>query len=466
MQRLISKYALAAHLAILAVAPLFLFPFYGADKMALVMFWLSIPAFVWLMMEPSRREGERLRDARGRVVRECVRDPLLWFSVVLIVVALIRWCNNGVEMVYDAEAGKWAVMSPVWSYFPGAADDAGRLPLAAMVAFTLITQGVRHALGASARMAFLFTVSLLAGIAALVAVGNMVVGGGDVLRFSMFNVEQPSYVGVSFGLALLAGLASMVAAFERRWHRIMILYPVAIGGPAAGLICFSPVYMTALFAGVLLVVLLYSLFYCARNLSGAGEFKLLVLFSLSLCAGLGLVYMLQPALAAERLDLLTRLDFFPDGFWELRRTLSGISKKIWLSDPWPGVGLGSFPIALDFHAADINWQSVSSTQKMPLCGWWHLMAERGIAGALFLAILFVFLLFTYLYRAVCGITLRFPHPGCLLFPLVVLAGAALMFVDSSILRPEALLTASSIMSVSAASYPVRRKRVKTEIENG
>jgi hypothetical protein len=41
-----------------------------------------------------------------------------------------------------------------------------------------------------------------------------------------------------------------------------------------------------------------------------------------------------------------------------------------------------------------------------------------------------------------------------------------MFVDSSVLRPEALLIASSLMSVSAASYPVRRKRVKTEIENG
>jgi hypothetical protein len=466
VQRLISKYGLAAHLAVLAVAPLFLFPFYGAAKMALVLFWLSIPALIWLIMEPSRREGERMRDARGRVVRGCVRDPLLWFSIVLIVVAFIRWCNNGVEMLYDAEAGKWSIATPAWSYFPGAVDDEGRLPLAAMVAFTVISQGVRHALGASARMGFLFSVSIFASVAALIAIGNIVVGGGDASPLSAFNLEQSSYIGIAFGLALLAGLVSMVAAFEHRWHRIMILYPVSIGGTASGLICFSPTYMIVLLAGVLSLILLYSLFYCAKNLSGAGEFKLLVLFAVSLCMGLGLVYMVLPALFSGRLDLLMKLDFFPDGFWELRQTLSQISKKIWLSDPWTGTGLGSFPIALDFYAADINWQAVSSLQKMPLNGWWYLMAERGIAGALILAIPFVFLMFTYFYRAVCGITLRFPHPGCLLFPFTVFAGVAFMFVDSSVLRPEALLVASSLMSVSAAFYPVRRKRVKTEIENG
>ena len=90
MQKAISKYGLAAHLALLAVAPLFLFPFCGAVWTARVLLWLSFLAFVWTLVEPSRRQGEMLHDARFRVFLSVFRDPLFWFSLFLSLVAFVR----------------------------------------------------------------------------------------------------------------------------------------------------------------------------------------------------------------------------------------------------------------------------------------------------------------------------------------------------------------------------------------
>ncbi|MBR1921794.1 MAG: hypothetical protein IJ829_07335, partial [Kiritimatiellae bacterium] len=104
MQKTISKYGLAAHLALLAVAPLFLFPFCGSVWTARTLLWLSLSAAVWTFVAPSCRKDEMPHDARARVASSIFVDPLFWFSVVLVLFAVVRWLNVGVAMVYDAEA--------------------------------------------------------------------------------------------------------------------------------------------------------------------------------------------------------------------------------------------------------------------------------------------------------------------------------------------------------------------------
>ena len=69
MQKLIAKYGTAAHLALLAAAPLFLFPFLPDEAIATVLLFLSLPAAVWTLMEPSVLDGEKLHTARERAVR-------------------------------------------------------------------------------------------------------------------------------------------------------------------------------------------------------------------------------------------------------------------------------------------------------------------------------------------------------------------------------------------------------------
>ena len=76
MQKLIAKYALAAHLAIASVAPLYLSRFVGDDCVATVILWLSGFAARWMFLSPSVIGGERVRDSRRRVLRGFLSDPL------------------------------------------------------------------------------------------------------------------------------------------------------------------------------------------------------------------------------------------------------------------------------------------------------------------------------------------------------------------------------------------------------
>ena len=84
--RLITRYGLATHLALLASLPFALFPFLSASRLAEVVFWLSGIAFLWLIVEPSMRAGEHLSIARRRVLGLMLRDVAFWFSLFAIAV--------------------------------------------------------------------------------------------------------------------------------------------------------------------------------------------------------------------------------------------------------------------------------------------------------------------------------------------------------------------------------------------
>ena len=117
MQKLIGKYGLAAHLALVVVAPLFFTPS--------VTIWLSAFAVVWFFMEPSRIGFEMLHDARHRVISALWRDPVFWVFLFLVIMAGIRACNGGVTLAYDAETTTWSVSSPRFQFLPGSADGTG-----------------------------------------------------------------------------------------------------------------------------------------------------------------------------------------------------------------------------------------------------------------------------------------------------------------------------------------------------
>ena len=51
VQKFIAKFGCAAHLAVLTVAPLFLFPFVGQETLAVALLWLSLPAALWTVLE-------------------------------------------------------------------------------------------------------------------------------------------------------------------------------------------------------------------------------------------------------------------------------------------------------------------------------------------------------------------------------------------------------------------------------
>ncbi len=103
--RLITRYGLATHLALLASLPFVLFPLLSASKLAEVIFCLSGIAFLWLLVEPSMRAGEHLSVARRRVFGSLVRDVAFWFVLCALAVSFVRYLNSGVATDYVVQQG-------------------------------------------------------------------------------------------------------------------------------------------------------------------------------------------------------------------------------------------------------------------------------------------------------------------------------------------------------------------------
>ena len=446
MQKLISKYGLAAHLAFLAVAPLFLSP--------TAVLWLAVLGAVWVVMEPSRVGGEMLHDARKRVSRSIFGDPVFWFSIVLVAYVAVRFANGGVAMSYDAENAVWSIKDPVFPILPGSVRGAGFPEFSSAVATAIVLQGCRHALGKSARMAFLLVSSALAGFGTvLLAVAHAM---GYPIADAMITCDpcDPRFLGSAMGMYWIAGVVSLLAAYERKWLRAMPLTFLSVGGTAAGLFMFAPPMVQAAYAVVGLVVLAYSFLYARKRIPGSGEFKFLVTFSLSMVLGavLALSVLPEPLVAARIAPFKTGL-FFKEDFLALREALSEISLRVWKTHPWLGTGLGSFPLELRFAALEADWAIVSPGQLAPLNGYCHMLLERGIVGAVFVTALLGFLAWTFVRRMVKGVALTFPHPACWIGPAVLVAALAEAAVDVSYTVPGFILAVAALLSLSASSFP-------------
>ena len=454
MQKIISRYGLAAHLALVAVAPLFLFPYFGDAVAATVLFWLTPLAAVWTLLEPSRRFQEPLHAARARVAKSILRDPLFWLSLVLVGLAACRWINDGIAMNYNAEDRFWFLSEPACKVLPGSVKGGARLPFAISLALVVILQAMRHALGKSARISFLFTASLLAGVAASVACVLAALGNPDAVAAVQIPTAAASFAGSSFGICFLMGLVALAGGFECGWNKYFLLFSFAIGANAAGLWFFAPTPVIGCYlaAGIAVMAVNFTAssfemgpVAALKNLSGV-----IIAFGIASVAVMGLA---PEGLNDVRLAVFDDGVLFPEPFGQVRELLSGIAAKVWGVHPWLGTGVGSFGLDVKFNVSDVDWPLLRGIgSQVPNAGW-QLLAERGILGALGVTGVFCIIAFTFVTRLAKSIRRPLFHPGVWLGPIALAAVIAESFMDSSVFRPEMMLAVAAVLSLSASSLP-------------
>lgn len=447
MQKLIAKYGTAAHLALLAVAPQCLYPFFGVRGITAAVLWLAPVVAVWILHEPSVLVGERVRDSRRRVLGAILHDPLFWTLTVVAVVAAAVWLNSGVVFAYDAENQVWRLTEPALEFIPGSCRDGGRVPFLAAVSSLVVIVGVRHAIGMAGRSAFLLVSSVLTAITAFTTL--VLVNGG----------AKP-VPGMVYGVAFLAALAVLPMAFERDWNLAIPLLVVAIAGNAAGIIAFTPARVSALFGIAMVPVVAYDFVYVLKRLRGTVDFKLLIAVSISLVIGGFAVYALLPDRLSELAAVYSTGDFLPDGLMTPRKVLCSIARTSWLECPWAGTGAGTFPFDVRFHAAASDWSLIPYGTADAMHGWWFALAEGGIVRLAFLTLPFCFLTFTYFRRAWALVTVReLPHPDAVAGPVALMVVVAAEFFGCDFARPEVFTLTGALLAASAAAFPVANRRM-------
>ena len=405
-------------------------------------------------MEPSRVGGERLHEARFRVAGAMVRDPLLWLSLVLIAYAALRFFNAGIAMSYDAENQVWTMAKPPMPILPGSVEGFGGPELGGAVAFLVVIQGCRHALGRAARMTFSLCASALSGVGAVVMAVLMFLGDPLCGDLANCNSVNPSFLGVAFGIYWLTGTVALLGAYESRWFRAMPLTVLSVGGNAVGLFLFAPASAQVVFAAGELLMILYVFVYAMRRLPGGGEFKFLVTVLMSLVlGGVLVVAVLSDNGLAARLAPYESGVFLTEDYLAVRRALSAVSFQAWKDSPWLGNGLGSFPLNLKFLAAGIDWSVVRPEQLAPLNGYWYLLVERGILGAVMIVCPLGVLLWSFGRGLARGVTVDLPHPLCWLGPVAMVVLLVEGLFDISLAIPGVFLAVASLLAIAACSFP-------------
>lgn len=421
------------------------------------MLYLALLGAIWVILEPSCIRGESLLDARARIIRQVLRNPLFYLALGAILFALTRALNGGIALALDFEASEWSIRPPYLVHLPGSVAGAGWLPLATAVAATVLTLGVAHALGRTARMTFLVVGSFLAGVSAFVAVVLYHSGHEGTVRMVACASSCSVYLGVAYGIWLVTSLVTLFMVAEAKWRLAEPFVASAMIFIAIALMMFAPQAEVVLFLVFFVVVAVSAVPMLCRDVHGGVAMRCALIAIGAICAPLILTLTTEPGTPIRlRMDEIIAMKPFTDGWLVLRGRLSKIALAVWKESPWIGSGLGSFPLDIRFLAADTDWQVIRPGQQTALNGWWQLLAERGLIGMITFVAFGVLAFLPWVLRMV-GNRLQFEwRPVHLLSPLVLLAVAAVGFASVSLLDASAVMATVSALAVSGASVPPRK----------
>ena len=399
--RLITRYGLATHLALLASLPFVLLPFLSTSRLAEVVFWLSGITFLWLLVEPSMRAGEHLSIARRRVLASLLHDIAFWLFAFAIAVLFVRYLNSDVSLVY--QNGEWVVGEPSSPALPASTGMAGLLPFAVVTGVSVVVLGIRHGIGLTGRMSFGLTASFVMGL------GGLAMSVFACLKIPAFMaaakanfLEGPfwtPFFGPAFGAWLICSLAFGAQAEARKWGAARVPFCLAVAGNASGLLFFSPPPVSTVFLVVAALVAVFCLAYLGRAGSMGASARNFVLMLL----GFATPFFFVSALLPDDIELdgcvqtsgnVTEAVKEPvqniyavkaGGFLaidkdeaaayrEVSPVLSGIAKSVWKKHPWYGAGTGAFRLHVPFLATKddlrlfqpkkADWRSLLMTQQM------------------------------------------------------------------------------------------------------
>lgn len=453
MQKFFSKYALAAHLALMTVAPLFLFPFFGVEKSSVVLLWLSFLSILWILLEPSRRPEEYLYNARNRVYKSIISDPLFFIFGLLLIVAFVRWLNNGIKLEYGFVDSDWlwTVSLPTIQWLPGSDSEFGFMSLSTFISVAMVVLACRHALGKSARIMYVFLSALFAGIAAVVAV--LYCNGGSELKnvIAISEYKVYSFAGSSFGLFFLASIIALAGMFERGWLKSMLLFSFAAGATFTGLCYFAPSVTIAFYSAFGLLLLLIVLVYVAVRNGSLAFFKCLVAL---IVAAVLPVIIFQFATPKEVLDVKAAIlnsQIISEEFFDVRRMYISLASDVWQSgNIWLGNGVGSLPLYMKLNLAENFWVDFIPD------AWWQILTERGLVGLTMIVVPFLFLTYTLLVRIFRAQFKRSFWLLTILGVIVVFVVIIEGFYSASLMRPEFLSFAGALYALSASSLPLKQ----------
>lgn len=312
--------------------------------------WMSLLALEWLLLLPPVLRGETLADARSRVWRALVRDPLLYVGVVLTLFLVVQWANGGGSVVFNAQTGLAVPQAPPFPRLPWCVErgEAVQLlywfPPACAAALA-----VRHGMTRRGRRLLLH---LLLWNGALLALFGFVenLSGATSLYwitplpgYFFASFGYPNHAGAYFALLFAVGAGSWCQAVTggeatARGRRWIVLVPA--------LLCLAAVWASRSRTAIVLATILllaggvYMLGHMWRRIGLAGRVQAMAFAGAVLAAGALVYYVIYPHNPVR--TKMDEIDFTsPHAVLNVvaeRGFLVPLAIAVWRDHPWFGVG--------------------------------------------------------------------------------------------------------------------------------
>lgn len=485
VQQLVTKFGLAAHVALLAALPLALAPFLSPGTLGVVMLWLSAFVAVWFLLAPSIRAGEGLSDARRRTLLALLRDPLTWFFVFALVYQLVVWLNSSEGLSYDPENVKWVVKAAPYEGLPSSVKDSGFLPFCTTLAVAFSVQAIRLALGRKARTWCALAAAFIAGLGALAAVMCAFKGVGGLDGAALRNIGEAPFAGSLYIAWLFVALAAGAQAEGENWGKSRLPFAVALGGCVSAVVFLMPPIASGITCAAAFLFFFWALAYAARTGKGGGAAKLfvMVVLALSIPAFTVMLFASPETREAKAAQFAPSAKSSAEGDESeaaaegepatASSALSGIARRIWQEAPWSGAGVGAYGVKARFAAEQDDWRLLPPKIDWPCNSYWGILAERGIAGCAVIATGLAFLLVFFAIRAVEAFFAVRESDDYDVFIFAVQPVSWCIFVVLPLMAVDAAYSAALHFDVSAfcwavplalasASFPRRKKEVNKD----
>ncbi|NLG36341.1 MAG: O-antigen ligase family protein [Lentisphaerae bacterium] len=380
MQKILTKYGLAIHVALVCFYP---FAGFGHSRWLLFLpfLWLALAVAELMVLLPSVHRDETLADARRRMARDLCWDPLLYIGVALAGMLMVQWLNGGCPLVYLPDADVWQISAPPVAWAPFCVETAaGFSQFCILVACVAAGLAVRNALSRAPKRMLLQGMAVAGGCVALVSVARMWPEGCPADAASQAR-------GTFFGFWMLLSwglLADALARFQRGGRA---LYGFGILANLVGLIFYSPPLSVCLYGILGLTLFLYALVCLDAQVPKKTQVLLFLVTVLALAALVVSLGFLMP----DNPVAVKMKEAWPVAeYWEktvaTRRIRMDAALGLWKEHLWFGCGTGGFFHGVGLLLTDKEWALLQTDQAYAYHEYIQILCEYGVVGlALFLA---------------------------------------------------------------------------------
>jgi len=194
------------------------------DLLMPVIPWLTVFVLEHLLVFPQAKSSETLVEARRRVWRSLVRDPLLYIGLLLTVLLVVPFFNVAGEPQFNVQTQEWRIPSPPYPGLPFCVTpDEHAVLLLWYVPALIAVLAARHGLLKRGKRLLLHalcwnaTALALLGFAQLATGATSIYWGAATFSYFFSTFGYPNFAGAFFTLhfALATGLWFSRASGER-----------------------------------------------------------------------------------------------------------------------------------------------------------------------------------------------------------------------------------------------------------